>query len=217
MDFQTARANMIEQQIRTWEVLDPVVLQLLSDVHREEFMPETYKQLALADTRIPLGHGQTTLTPKTEARIVQAVQVKTDDEILEVGTGCAYLTALLANLGRHVTTIEFYQDLSDSAVNTLSAQGYNNVTITQGSVFDSMPAESSYDVIVLTGSMWRENVNFKKSLKLGGRLFQIIGQSPVMEAVLVTRNTEHSWHEESLFETDVTTLIGAEKKQEFTL
>ena len=217
MDFQTARHNMIEQQIRTWEVLDPTVLDLLSQVHREEFIPEKYQNLALADARIPIGHGQTTLTPKSEARILQAVQIKPDEQILEVGTGCGYFTALLASSGQHVTSIEIFEELSDSASKKLSEHGYQNVTIIHDDIFQSLPSQSSYDVITLTGSMWHENPAFKNALKIGGRLFQIIGQSPVMEAVLLTRISEDAWHMESLFETDIAALIGAEKKTEFQL
>lgn len=215
MDLQIARQNMIEQQIRTWDVLDPVILELLAEVPREGFIPEEYLNLSYVDTQIPIGHGQTTLQPKIEARILQAVNISQKDTVLEVGTGCGYLTALMAKLGKQVRSIEYFQDLSDSAANVLSENGFKNIQLEQGDIFQSMPANSSYDVIVLTGSMARENTLFAEALKPEGRLFQIIGQSPVMEALLLTRKDNNSWHRESLFETDVTALIGAEEKPSF--
>lgn len=217
MDFHLARQNMIEQQIRTWEVLDPTVLAQLSEIHREDFIPDEYKNLALSDCRIPLGHDQTTMTPKTEARILQSVKVKSDDSILEIGTGCGYLTALLAGSGKHVTTLEYYKDLSEAAGNILTSQGFDNITLQHTDVFDSMPGPESHDVIIITTSMPKQNPIFAHALRPGGRLFQIIGQSPVMEALLLTRNDENAWHKESLFETDIPPLIGSDEPTAFQL
>ncbi len=215
MDVDIARHNMIEQQIRSWEVLDPAILELLPEVPREEFVPKDFKNLAFADTNIDLGHGQVMMTPKTEARILQSLQIKSSDIVLEIGTGSGYLTALLAKLGQNITSYEYFADISSQAKTNLELQSINNVNLINKDIFQDMPTESSFDVIVITGSMCQENVIFNNALKIGGRLLQIIGQPPVKEAILLTRNGEESWRTESIFEMDIAPLIGAEEKPSF--
>ncbi len=216
MDFETARFNMVEQQIRTWEVLDPGVLTACSDVARDQFVPEPYRNLAYADTEIEIGHGQRMMSPKIEARLLQALAVRPSDRILEIGTGSGYLTALLATLGAHVTSIEYHEDLSAAGKANLARAGIGNVKLHVGDGIDGWTTAEPYDVIVLTGSCPERRPVIERQLSIGGRLFAVIGCHPVMEAVLVTRVTQDSWAEESLFETELAPLIGAEPKPEFS-
>jgi len=152
MNFEKARFNMIEQQIRPWEVLNQKVLDLFTVVHREDFIPDEYKQLALADTSIPLGHGQVTMTPKVEARLLQCLDIQPNENVLEIGTGCAYLTALLANSASQVVSIDIYPDFTQLAERKLEKYHINNVTLETGDAVNGWE-QSSYDVIVVTGSV----------------------------------------------------------------
>ena len=215
MNFEQARSNMIEQQIRPWNVLNQVILELMSEIHREDFMPDEYKRLALADTRIPLAHGQVTMTPKVEARLLQALEIKPDDEILEIGTGCAYLTALLAKYGRHVLSIDIHPEFTEQARSKLQQHDIHNVTLESGDAIHDQQQSSPYDVIVLTGSVPFLEDCIQQQLKIGGRLFVITGQSPVMEAKLIKRLSENEWRTEVLFETDLPELEGASQLEPF--
>lgn len=217
MDFEQARENMIEQQIRTWEVLDLGVLDLLSSIPRENFIPEKYRELALADTEIPIGHEQVTLSPKIEARIIQALQIQPEETILEIGTGCGYLTALMARSGQQVTSLELFSDLSESAKKKLNNNEISNVEVICEDGLQNPPAASQYDVIVLGGSLPYMIDAFSHALKPGGRLFTVIGESYVMEAQLITKIQEDNISTESLFETQIPTLIGAPRNQQFKL
>ena len=216
VDFEKARFNMVEQQVRTWEVLDPHVLDLLSEVPREAFVPEQYRNLAYADARIPLGHGQSMMPPVVEARMVQALNVQPSDQVLEIGTGSGYVTALLAKAGYHVDSIEIEATLSERAAEALASQNINNVTLEVG---DAMQGADNlrhhYDVIAMTGSLPVMDEKFQYMLSIGGRLFVILGESPVMEAVLITRIGENQWRHESLFETDIDELKNAQQPQAF--
>ena len=155
MNFEQARFNMIEQQIRTWEVLDQNILDLLVDVRREDFIPEEYKQLALADTLIPLAHGQITMTPKVEARVLQSVNIQTKDKVLEIGTGCAYLTTLMAKMAYKVTSVDIYSDFTEQAEKKLKLYNIENVKLENGDAIAGWESSSPYDVIVATGSVLR--------------------------------------------------------------
>jgi protein-L-isoaspartate(D-aspartate) O-methyltransferase len=215
MDFETARFNMVEQQIRTWEVLDANVLEACANVHRERFVPEGYRQLAFSDTSIDLGHGQAMMPPKVEARVLQALDVQRADRVLEIGTGSGYLTALLATLAAHVTSIEIFDDLSARAKHNLRNASINNVALHVGDGLDGWSTAEPYDVIVVTGSSPERRALIEQQLSLNGRMFIVVGTAPVMEALLITRLAKDSWSVESLFETELPPLLGAETKPEF--
>ncbi|MGH8599531.1 MAG: protein-L-isoaspartate O-methyltransferase family protein, partial [Burkholderiales bacterium] len=178
LDFERARFNMVEQQIRTWDVLDQDVLDLLFSVRREEFVPDTYRALAFADMEIPIGFGQKMMAPKMEARIVQALDIRKIDSILEVGTGSGYLTALLANCAQHVCSVEIIPELARDAAVRLAAHGIANVTLEVGDAARGWPQHGPYDAIVITGSVPLLPDAFKASLKSGGRLFAVVGDAP---------------------------------------
>jgi len=215
MNYDLARFNMIEQQVRTWEVLDQRILDLLAVIHREDFIPDTYKKLALADVNIPLLHNQVTMTPKLEARLLQSLNISGADRVLEIGTGCAYLTALLAKLAKNVCSIDIFPEFTRQADPKLAASNLDNVRLITADAINGWPDTAPYDIIVVTGSLPVENPLLQQQLAIGGRLFSIIGESPVMEAMLITRVSENGWHRESLFETDIPPLIGAEIPAKF--
>lgn len=215
MNFEQARSNMIEQQIKPWDVPNPIVLDLLAETHREDFMPDEYKRLALADIRIPLAHNQVTMTPKVEARLLQALEIKKTDDILEVGTGCAYLTTLLAKSGHHVLSIDIHTEFIEQAKLTFEQHNINNVTFECGDASHGWEQSLPYDVIVLTGSLPIMDDCIQRQLKVGGRLFLVCGKSPVMEAKLITRVSENKWRDEILFETDLPELEGANQIEPF--
>ncbi|MCL4316615.1 MAG: protein-L-isoaspartate O-methyltransferase [Gammaproteobacteria bacterium] len=215
MNLEQARFNMIEQQIRTWEVLDPRVLELLTRVPREQFAPAPYRGLAFADMNIPLGHGEVMMAPKVEARLIQALEVQAANTVLEIGTGSGYLTALLASLARHVHSVDIYPDFTAGAGATLAAQGIRNVTLETGDGANGWDRHAPYDVIAVTGSLPLFGAHFQEQLKVGGRLFMIVGQAPAMEALLITRLGPQEWSRESLFETDIPPLVNAPKPQVF--
>lgn len=215
MNYEQARINMIEQQIRTWEVLDQDVLSLLGELHREDFVPEPYKQLALADVNIPLRHGQVTMTPKMEARILQSLAVEDSDKILEIGTGCGYFTALLARSGGTVHSVDIYEDFTREAAGKLNRHGIDNIRLYTGDALWGWPGEAPYDVIAVTGSVPYWIPEYEEQLTIGGRLFVITGESPIMDACLVTRIGDDEWSREYLFETELPPLVGATKASSF--
>ena len=215
MDFEQARNNMVEQQIRTWEVLDQTVLDAISQIARDEFVPEAYRNLAYSDTSIPLGYGEYMMTPKLEARIVQALNLTSNDRVLEIGTGSGYLTALLAHCGGHVVSIEIVPGLLENAKTRLNDQTISNVMIEQGDGLAGWKVAEPYEAIVLTGSVANAPADIGHQLTIGGRLFMVIGESPAMEAVLLTRVGENEFSRESLFETDLKPLIGGETVSRF--
>ena len=210
MNFDQARYNMIEKQIRPWEVLDQDTLDLFSRIHREDFVPEDYQALALSDISIPLLHGQVTMAPKVEARLLQALRVEKHEKVLEIGTGCGYLTALLASRAAMVHSVDIFADFTQQARPKLDKYGFDNVRLTTGDAINGWPGEAPYDVIVVTGSVAQLGEAFQQQLNINGRLFVIVGSSPVMEARVVTRVGNAEFSTESLFETDLPALIGAE-------
>src|SRR3990172_8928474 len=167
MNMEQARFNMIEQQIRTWDVLDPAILSLLGRVRREDFVPLAYRKLAFADINIPLGHGQVMMQPKLEARLVQALEIKPDDLILEVGTGSGFLTALLASLGKQVYSVDIFAEFAAAARQRLSAHGLSNFTLEPGDAARGWDRHGPYDVIAVTGSLPVYSGEFQSSLKIG--------------------------------------------------
>jgi len=214
-DIERNRFFMVEQQIRTWEVLDPAVLDLLMRVHREDFVPPAHRALAFADMEIPLGHGEVMLSPKVEARMLQELMIKNTDSVLEIGTGSGYMTALLASLARHVYSVDILQEFSQSAAPRLSAAAIGNVTLDTGDASRGWDKHGPYDVILLTGSVPVLPESFQQSLKPGGRLIAVVGEAPVMQAQLVTRAQGGAFSTVTLFETCIPPLKNALQPQRF--
>lgn len=217
MSTETARHNMIEQQIRPWDVLDNTVLSLIADVPREEFVPAEFHNLAFADINIPLANGAVMMSPKLEARMLQALDIKPTETALEIGTGSGYVTALLSKLARHVYSVDIEEDFVNAARNKLNDDGVVNVTIEQGDAAAGWAQHGPYDVIAVTGSLPVLPDGLRESLKVGGRLFVIEGDSPVMEAKLITRLSDTEFHSENLFETELPSLRNAQQPDRFIL
>ncbi len=215
MPRETARFNMIEQQIRTWEVLDPTVLQLLNEVPREKFVPAEYQGLAFADIEIPLGHGQTMLSPKLEGRILQVLNVQKTHTVLHIGTGSGYFAALLASLAKHVISVDIHAELSAQAAKNLAVQNIQSVTLEVADAISGLPARKPYDLIVYTGSSPVEPAGVREQLQIGGAMFIVLGESPVMRATLIHRVSETGFREDVLFETCIPELINAPQAQQF--
>jgi len=215
MDVERARFNMVEQQIRPWDVLDQRVLDLLFRVHREDFVPDAYRAMAFADMEIPLGAGEVMLQPKLEARMLQALAVNPTDRILEVGTGSGYMTALLATSGRHVYSVDIRPEFTRSAAAKLAAHGITNATLETGDAARGWDKHAPYDVIVLTGSLPVLVETFPGALRPGGRLLAVVGEPPVMEAKLVTCVSHGVWNTVGLFETSIAPLKNALQPQRF--
>ena len=216
MNIEQARFNMIEQQIRTWNVLDQEVLDLLMVVRREEFVPAPYKNLAFVDTEIPLPGGENMLTPKMEARLLQEVAVKKHESVLEIGTGSGYMAALLAFKGRHVTSVEIAPELKALAEKNLASYGVSNVSVELGDGAQGWTSGAPFDVIVISGSLPVLPDVFLQQLKVGGRLAAIIGTAPIMSAHVVTRVSDTGFDTVKLFETSVTPLKVAVAPSHFT-
>lgn len=208
MQTEIARRQMVEQQVRAWEVLDDRVLGVIAQVRRELFVPAAYRSVAFADVEIPLGHGQSMLAPKVDGRILQALAVAEGDQVLDVGTGSAYLAACLARLAGSVRSIELHQDLTARARENVRASGIGGITL---ETLDAMTLEERdrYDAIAVTGSLPLYDSRFERALKIGGRLFLVLGQAPVMEALLIRRVSETEWVREPLFETVIAPLQNA--------
>ena len=215
MDFERARFNMVEQQIRPWEVLDQRVLDLLLRMRREDYVPDAYRALAFADMEIPIGHGEKMLHPKLEARMLQELAPKDTDRMLEVGTGSGYMTALLAGLGGHVYSVEIIPQFSASAAARLKAHAIENVTLEVGDAARGWDKHSPYDAIVLTGSVPILPEAFQKSLKPGGRLIAVVGEAPVMEVQLITCVSTGVYNTVGLFETCIAPLRNALRPGKF--
>jgi protein-L-isoaspartate(D-aspartate) O-methyltransferase len=204
LNTEKARFNMVEQQIRPWDVLDPLVLELLFKVKREDFVPAAYQTLAFADIEIPLGHGQSMMTPKMEARIVQELELTGSDRVLDIGTGSGYLAALLASKSRHVTSVELHADLLDAARARLARAGIANVTLVQGDAAQAQVGvigSDPYDVIVLGGSLPVLPPRFLELLAPRGRLFVVLGDEPVMTGCLYEKDAGGALIRTELFET----------------
>ncbi len=214
MDTLAARRQMVDQQIRTWEVLDPRVLDVLSAVPRELFVPAGYRELAFADAPIPIGNGQTMLAPKIQGRILQALGAAAGDSVLEVGCGTGYLSAALSLLGSSTRAIDIHPQFTAAAAANVAQVPEARVQFETRDAF-SPAALGEYDVIAVTGSLPVYDTRFERSLRIGGRLFAIVGEAPVMDAILVRRVDSNEWIRESLFETVVEALINATAAQKF--
>jgi protein-L-isoaspartate(D-aspartate) O-methyltransferase len=219
MDFEKARFLMVEQQIRTWEVLDQTVLDLLFAVKREDFVPLAYRSLAFVDMEIPLAHQQMMMAPKMEARILQEVAPKSNERVLEIGTGSGYLTALLAKQAESVTTIDIFDDFSREAASKLARSGISNVHFKTGDAAVSpltiLGSHETFDVVVLTGSVPVLPKAYLDVLNLNGRLFAIVGDAPVMKAAVYTKTDNASFASTDLFETVLAPLVNAKQPSRF--
>ena len=215
MDFEMARFNMIEQQIRPWEVLDAGVLELLRQMPREAFVSEAQRGLAFADLNLPIGHDEAMWQPKIEARILQALAPKARDRVLEVGTGSGYLTALLASCSEHVTSLEIHSDFIGLATERLQTQNINNVRLVEGDGARGWPSSKPWDIVVLTGSVPNLPSAYRDILAPGGRLAAVVGREPIMEAMLYVHQDEGTWSTRSLFDTVLRPLVNAESPVAF--
>lgn len=215
MNFEQARYNMIKQQFRPWHVRDQRTIELVAEIHREDFIPEPYRELALADTSIPLQHGQVTMAPKIEARMVQSLEIQSRDKILEIGTGCGYVTALLARLGGTVESVDLYPEFADLARPRFARYGLDNIRLHTGDGIRGWPDQAPYDVIAVTGSVPVLERHFQEQLTTNGRLFVVVGKGPAMEVTLIRRLGEQDWSREVLFETDLPPLLGAPEEESF--
>ena len=214
MDNLAARRQMVDQQIRTWEVLDPRVLDVFSAVPREAFVPAAYRELAFADTSIPIGFGQSMLAPVLQGRILQALNIGPSDRVLEVGTGTGYLTACMSLLGSSAHSLEIHSGLTAAAAANLRAVPQARVQLETRDACSGAPL-GEYDVIAVTGSLPVYDTRFQNALRVGGRLFAVIGVAPVMDAALIRRVDDSEWIRESLFETVIDPLVNATAAQGF--
>jgi protein-L-isoaspartate(D-aspartate) O-methyltransferase len=215
MNVEQARFNMIEQQIRPWEVLDDRVLETISRTPRENFVPERYRALAFSDISIPLEHGQYMMPPKLEGKLLQSLDIDPADSILEIGTGSGYLTACLAGLGGSVHSVDLYDEFIQSAESKLEKHNITNVTCETGDAAAGWNSDTRFDAIAVTGSLPTLHRGFHTLLNPGGRLFVIVGKPPIMQALLITRVGEQEWNQESLFETSIPPLVNAPEPDTF--
>ena len=215
MDIERARFNMIEQQIRTWEVLDSWVLSTLQDFHREDFVPAGYADLAFADIQIPIGHGQTMMEPRLEARLLQTLALTGSESVLEIGTGTGCMTALLARCAKTVTSVDIHGDFLKGAAQRLRQTGINTVTLEQGDAADDWKPGSTWDAILLTGSVPEIPPAFERAVAKNGRLVAVVGQNPIMEAIIIFRDANGALSRRSLFDTHVAPLINTPSKRAF--
>ncbi len=214
MDTEFARCQMIEQQIRTNGVSDPLILAALERLGRDEFVPAGYVDLAFADSEIPLPHGQCMLRPIMEGKILQALALQADDSVLEVGTGTGYLTACLARLANAVVSIDIHSEFIATAEKKLADAGISNIELHSMDALRELPP-GDFDAIVVSGSILELDESVINAMKPGGRLFAVIGDSPMKEAVLVTRDAGQNWQTARLFETDLPALVNVAETPAF--
>ena len=217
MNFERARFNMVEQQIRPCEVLDRTVLGLMVCAPRDAFVPGEYRRLAYADIAVPIGDGETMLPPRIEGRLLQALEIGPDDRVLEIGTGSGFLTFLLAQCAAHVISVEINPTLADRARANLEAHGVGNATVEVGDGRHGLERGAPYDAIAVGGSVPVREPAFEAQLALGGRLFVVVGSAPAMEATLVRRTGQNEWVRESMFEMMLPPLAGPEAPRRFVL
>ncbi len=215
MNLEQARFNMVEQQIRPWEVLDPRVLDVLQHTPRERFVPDHLRNLAFSDMNLPIGHDEVMLSPKQEGRMAQAAELTQAEQVLEIGTGSGYFTACLARLCRQVVSVDIHQDFLDQAAERLEREAIRNVTLEQGDAARGWDDGNRYDAIVVTGGLPELHKGFHESLTVGGRLILIVGEAPIMEGLLITRVGQNQWSTESLFDTWLPPLVNAPRTRRF--
>jgi len=214
MNLDQARFFMVEQQIRPWDVLDPKILDLLMDIPRHLFVEGGNEELAYSDIELPIGQNQTMMFPRVEGRLLQALDIDENDDVLEVGTGSGYLTALMANMAKTVATVEIHPDIQDIAKTRLAS--YKNIGFFTGDASQDWSDGKEYDAIILTGSVAEISQAYKEKLTLGGRLAVVAGQAPAMTAQVITRISNQEWETETLFETDLAPLTNATAAASFT-
>lgn len=215
MNFEQARFNMVEQQVRPAEVLDARVLALLESTHREDFVPVRYRKMAFTDMAIPLDHGESMMKPVLEGRMLQALDLKADETVLEIGTGSGFVTACLAQMAKSVLSVDIHEQFSNGAAARLKEKEILNVEFETGDALTGWQPEQAHDVLVVTGSVPEIPEQFRGWVNPGGRMFVVCGESPAMEAKVLTKLNATDWREESLFETDLARLNNAEKATEF--
>ena len=213
MDTAFAKRQMVRQQVRTWDVTDDRILDVLKNLNRHDFVPTDYRDLAYAETRIPLPCGQEMMRPLMEGRLLQALDPKDTETVLEVGTGSGYLAACLASLAKTVVSVDIFDELVTLGRDNLATAGIQNVDVRQMDITEQLP-DGTFDVIAVTGSMADFDERLLEALNTGGRMFVVVGDAPVMEARLVTR-TDAGISTEVLFETDLKTLVHAERRSTF--
>jgi len=214
MDTDFARQQMVDQQVRAWDVLHPDVLRVLRNIPREQFVPTGYEALAFADTEIPIGHSQFMMTPTLEGRVLQALKPTSTDNVLEIGTGSGFLAACLARLSDSVTSVDIHDDFLEAAKVNLEDSGISNVKLLSMDAMQKLPDEK-FDVVAITGSIEDFDPRFVEALNPSGRLFVVVGAGPAMDARLVTRTGDNDWQSESLFETVLAPLVNGSKLPQF--
>lgn len=214
LNFDTARHNMVEQQVRTWDVLDSRVLEAMNTVAREDFVPLSHRALAYSDVGLPLAHHEVMLKPVVAGRLLQAIDIQPGEDVLEIGTGSGYVSACMAEMGGNVTTVEQHEELSNRAKHVLQDAGLV-VDCVHGRAFDVYSPEHQADVVVLTGGCFTIPEEARNWVKPGGRLFAFVGKAPAMEAKVLTRQNAEQWQTRSVFETVVPYLYGAEPPKTF--
>jgi protein-L-isoaspartate(D-aspartate) O-methyltransferase len=215
MNIDFARQQMVDQQVRAWDVLKPDILEVLKAVPREQFVPVGYESLAFSDTEIPIGHGESMMTPTLEGRLLQSLDLHSTDSILEIGTGTGFLTACLAQLASTITSVDIHDDFLKTAEANLDSFGTKNVDLAAMDATRELP-NVQYDAIAITGSIQTFDPRFVMSLKPGGRLFIVVGDAPVMDACLVTRTGDDEWTTDSLFETSLAPLVNGTLPPQFS-
>ena len=217
LNVELARHNMVEQQVRPWEVLDSRVLEALTAVRREDFVPAAHRNLAFADLALPLAHGEFMMKPVIEGRLLQAVVPTRAETVLEIGTGSGFMTACLARLAASVHSIDLHADLAEGAREQLRAARVENATVEVAEAVEGFAPKEQYDVVVATGALYALPQRWRAWVRPGGRLFAILGASPVQRAVLYTLGVDGRWNEQGLFETDLKYLSRAEPPRRFVL
>jgi len=215
MNFDVARDVMIKSQLRTWDVIDQRVLDLVARMPRQDYVPAAYRNIAYVDMNIPLGHGEVMMAPKLEARLLQELEIDPQDKILEIGTGSGYMTALLAGLGRQVVSVEIRPEFTAEAAAKLAHHGVRNITLEVGDAALGWDRQKPYNVILITGSLPILPEAFRQSLAPGGRMIAIVGRAPAMEVRRIRRLDAQSFQEDSLFETVLPPLVNATEPSRF--
>ena len=215
MDRKIARQQMVEQQVRAWDVLDASVLKTLMDISRDEFVPSEFKSMAFADTELPIGHGQLMMTPTVEGRLLQSLALEKKDNVLEIGTGTGFLTACLARLANSVTSIDIHDEFLQSAAVKLQDAGIANVELALMDATQLLP-DGQFDAIAVTGSIATFDPRYVSALKPGGRLFVVVGDPPIMDARLVRTENGKEWSSKSIFETELAPLINSRPPAQFS-
>jgi len=215
MNTQYARLQMVNQQVRGWNVYDEEVLAMLRELPREHFVPPAFETLAFADTAIPIGHGEYMMSPTIEGRLLQALSLDGDENVLEIGTGTGFVTACLARLAGHVTSVDIHGDFINSARDRLAHENIENVELLQMDATQKLPA-GSFDAIAVTGSIQSFDPRYVEALNPHGRIFVVVGDSPTMQAKLIERTDAHDWESRILFETDLAPLVHGALPPQFS-